>query len=505
MLETYKKQHAKTIIQYLVVDFNGQILETDNVLFDIKNEQNITNINPFFETLIPLLKSENEDYFFNCIHLHLNEKLITADISLKTFNKETYPLITIVDLTSHYKHYQTTAQVRNESVINSEVLELKNSYLKEKEEFKNRFIANFSHELRDPITGIITFSDILKNTQLNDEQLNYLQILKSSSNFLKKMVDDILDISRIEVGKLELTIKPFDIRSLIQDINANYSIRAKEKGLEYFSSIDEKLPAIVGGDALRLRQVLTNLLDNAIKFTEKGNITFNVSLNQIRAQKANVHFEITDTGIGIAPDKLESIFENFTQINNPLSFKGAGLGLAIVKYLVELTRSKISVKSSLGKGSIFSTNINFKIETSKKPHKKDKTLIKEIRSDKKFNILLVEDSEITQLSILKILAKKGQFFLDIVSNANDVIPRIESSEFDLVLMDIKLQDQWGDEIAKKIRKLPEREHKKVPIIALTAKVFSEDLKKYKKAGINDVIKKPFDEISLLNTIGKYLK
>ncbi len=505
MLETYKKQHAKAIIQYIVVDFNGQILESDAILFGNSKEENIVDVSPFFETVIHLLESQDKEYFFNCIHLNLNNKSITADIALKTFNKEKYPLITITDLTSHYKHYQTTAQVRNESVINSEILELKNSYLREKEEFKNTFIANFSHELRDPITGIITFSDILKNTQLDDQQKNYLQILKSSSSFLKKMIDDILDISKIEVGKLQLVLKPFDIRELLKDINASYAIRAKEKGLEYFTSIDEKLPLIVGGDAMRLRQVLTNLLDNAIKFTEKGSVTFNVSLNQVRAQKASVHFEIIDTGIGIAPEKLESIFENFTQVNNPLSFKGSGLGLAIVKYLVELTRSKISVESEVDKGSTFSTNINFRVDSNQKLPTKEEVKIKTIKSDKKYNILLVEDSEITQLSVLKILARKGQFFLDIVSNADEVIPRIENSEFDLVLMDIKLQDQWGDEVAKKIRQLPEREHKRVPIIALTAKVFSEDLKKYKKAGINDVVKKPFDETTLINTISKYLK
>lgn len=505
MLETYKKEHAKAIIQYLVIDFDGQILESDNILFNSTKEQNITDVNPFFETLSTLLEESNKEYFFNCIHLNLNDKSITTDIFLKTFNKEKYPLITITDLTAHYKHYQTTAQVRNESVINSEILELKNGYLREKEEFKNTFIANFSHELRDPITGIITFSDILTNTPLDDEQKNYLQILKSSSSFLKKMIDDILDISKIEVGKLQLVLKPFDIGALLKDINANYSIRAKEKGLNYFSTIDEKLPQIVGGDAMRLRQVLNNLLDNAIKFTEKGSITFNISLNQTRAQKASIHFEIIDTGIGIAPDKLETVFENFTQVNNPLSFKGSGLGLAIVKYLVELTRSKMSVKSELEKGSTFSTNINFRVDSNQKVKVKEELILPSIKSDKKYNILLVEDSEITQLSVLKILARKGQFFLDIVSNADDVIPRIENAEFDLVLMDIKLQDQWGDEIAKKIRQLPEREHKRVPIVAITAKIFSEDLKRYKKAGINDVIKKPFDEVTLINTISKYLK
>lgn len=505
ILETYKKKYTKSIIQSLIVDFNGSILESDNILFNTIKKESIAEISPFFETLISLLKSKNKDYIFHCINLNIKGTNITSDILLKTFDKDNHPLITITDLTSHYIEYQKTAQLKNESLINSEILDLKNSYLKEKEEFKNTFIANFSHELRDPITGIITFSDILVNTKLNSEQQDYLQILRSSSNFLKKMIDDILDISKIEVGKLKLFLQPFDLKTLLKNINANYSIRAKEKGLQYITNFDPKLPNTLGGDPVRLRQVLTNLLDNAIKFTEKGSITFNVSLNQIRAQKANIHFEVIDTGVGIPPEKLDTIFENFTQVNNPISSKGAGLGLAIVKYLVELTNSKISVTSELGVGSTFSTNINFKLETNPKSPTKKEVITSLKKIDRKYNILLVEDSEITQLSILKILAKEGHFFLDIVSNSNDVIPRIENSEFDVVLMDVKLQDKWGDEIIKEIRQLPEREHKKIPIIALTGKVFSDDIKKYKKVGFNDVIKKPFDRVTLINKISKYLK
>ncbi|AUC82702.1 ATP-binding protein [Lacinutrix sp. Bg11-31] len=507
MLEEYKKKYTKVVLQYSILNFNGNVLESDDALFLGFSNKYIGDIHPFFETLTSLLIAEENETIFSCIHLNIVDKTITADIILQTFNDGKNPLLIIHDLTSHYKNYQTTAQVRNESVINSQILELKNTYLKEKESFKNTFIANFSHELRDPLTGILTFTDILSKTNLDLQQKDYVQILNSSSSFLKKMIDDILDISKIESGNLELAIEPFNFHALLEEIKFTYKIIAEQKGLTFRFNFDEKLPKIIGGDAKRLQQVLTNLLDNAVKFTNHGGITFNVSLNQLRAQKASIHFEIIDTGIGIEKENLNKIFTSFTQVSRANEFKGTGLGLAIVKYLVELTKSKISVSSEYGKGSKFSTNINF-ISSSSLTLKESKNKKKSILdTSKKYNILLVEDSEITQLSVLKILASQGHFFLDIATKPDEVITRITSldHEVDLVLMDIKLKEFQGDAIAKQIRKLPERHQKKVPIVAMTAKLYKEDLKRYKKAGIDDVLKKPFNESQLLEIITKNLK
>lgn len=506
MLEQYKKEYSQSVNQYIVVDLDGNILESDNVIFPDVVGKNLSDIHPFFESVHSALLEPNKRHIFSCIHLTNPEnQTIITDIIVKTFDGKQPPLVAILDLTTHYDNYQTTAQVRNESVINSQILELKNEYLQEKEAFKNAFIANFSHELRDPLTGILTFSDILKKTHLNDEQLNYLRVIDSSSTYLKQLIEDILDISKIEAGKLDLVISPFNIKQLLEDIQSVFAIKAQQKGLELITNFNDNLPEIVGGDALRLRQVLSNLLENAIKFTEEGTVTFNASLNQIRAQKASIHFQVKDTGIGIPEDKLEDIFTSFTQLNNSQAYKGAGLGLAIAKHLVSLTHSKISVDSTVGEGSTFSTNINFILDKNQVLKSKKKEVLTAPKSNKKFSILLVEDSEITQLSILKILASRGNYFLDIVTKGEDVIPRIESSEFDLILMDIKLPNSYGDEITKQIRQMPEREHKKIPVIALTARVMKDDLKRYKKAGINDVIQKPFDENTLVSKIEEYLK
>lgn len=508
MLEAYKKKYAKAVIQYSILDNNGLILESDDVLFPKLQDKNIADIHPFFECLLPLLDTENEEYIFSCIHLSYNNTILIADIILQTFDETKSPLLIIHDLTSHYNNYQTSAQIRNESVIHSQILELKNSYLKEKEDFKNAFIANFSHELRDPLTGIITFSDILEKSDLNPEQQEYISILKSSSSFLKYMINDILDLSKIEAGKLDILVEPFNLLDLLENIKRNYAVKAEHSGLEFNYNFDNKLPKIVSGDVLRLRQILTNLLNNAFKFTKTGSVTFNVALNQIRAQKANIHFEIIDTGIGIKTENLDHIFNSFSQIENEnIRKKGAGLGLSISKHLVELlSKSKISVTSEYGKGSTFSTNISFKCSTNLKIDQEPIKKRKALKKDKKYNILLVEDSEITQISVLKILASQKQFFLDIVETSEDTISKITNfdNEFDLVLMDIKLKNNEGDKISRLIRKLPERQHRKIPIIALTAQIYKEDLKRYKKAGINDVIKKPFNESTLLEKITQYL-
>ena len=508
MLKQYKQNYAQSVNQYLIVDFEGNIVESDDVIFNDLEGKHISEIHPFFESLSSVLLEKNQDLVFSCIHLKdQKDNTITTDVILKTFDGKKLPLIVILDLTIHYNNYQTTAQVRNESIINSQILELKNEYLQEKEAFKNAFIANFSHELRDPLTGILTFSDILKNTGLNDEQFNYLKVIDSSTSYLKQLIEDILDISKIESGKAEIILKPFNLHHLLAQIEAIYKVKAQQKGLEFIALFKDNLPEVVGGDELRLRQVLSNLLENAIKFTEEGSVTFSASLNQTRARKANIHFEVKDTGVGIDKEDQDVIFESFKQLDNSHVYKGSGLGLAIAKYFVELSGSTINVDSKLGKGSTFSTNINFILDPEYKNIKTTTEVSKPLDVNKKYNVLLVEDSEITQLSILKILASKGNYFLDIVTKGTDVIPRLtdENTEFDLILMDIKLPNTFGDDIAKQIRQLPEREHKKIPIIALTARVFKDDLKRYKKAGINDVIKKPFDEATLIKKINEYLK
>ena len=510
MLETYRGKYFHPRTQFITIDEKGKVLESDDVLFPLKEGDEISTINLFFEGLATYFDVQEENEInFTCVHLENNTTPeYICDIELKTFANNQPTLVIIHDFTDHYKYYQEVAQSRNESVINSQVLELKNKYLQEKEDFKNTFIANFSHELRNPLTGVTAFSSVLQKTSMTTEQQDYVEVIKSSADHLKNMIGDILEMSKIEVGKLSIEEELFNFHKLIEMLNFTYSVKAKQKNIEFEVIFDEKIPTYIEGDKTRIKQVFENLLENAFKFTKTGKVTFTIKENQRRARKANLNISVKDTGIGIPSEKLELIFNSFTQLNNAQKYPGTGLGLSIVKGLTALMDGKISVESEENVGSTFKININFKYPVnqentsleSKSDIENRNTLSKE-----KYNILLAEDSELAQMAVLKILSQEGHFFLDIISNGEDVIESVIHNEYDLILMDIRMPGTNGDELTKMIRSLPVDNCKTIPILAITANLYDDDKKRYKKMGMNDIVEKPFDETTLLKKIYKYLK
>jgi CheY-like chemotaxis protein len=285
-------------------------------------------------------------------------------------------------------------------------------------------------------------------------------------------------------------------------------VKAKQKNLVFEVDFDEKIPKYIEGDKTRIKQVFENLIENALKFTKTGKVSFSIHANQSRARKVNVNISVNDTGIGIPADKLDAIFNSFTQLNNVQKYAGTGLGLSIVKGLVELMEGKITVESEEGKGSTFKINMNLKYPINQEHASLDSKQDierKNFLSKEKYSVLLAEDSELAQMAVLKILAQEGNFYLDIISNGEDVIESIIHNEYDLILMDIRMPGTHGDELTKMIRSLPVQNCKTIPILALTANLYDTDKKRYKKMGMNDIIEKPFDETTLLKKIYKYLK
>ena len=510
MLETYRGTYFHPRTQFITIDNSGNVLESDNVLFSLKEGDEISTVSAFFEGLSTYFEvNEDNDIKFTCIHLeNKDKKEYTCDIEFKTFAGDKPTLIIIHDFSDHYEYYQQVAQSRNESVINSQVLELQNRYLKEKEDFKNTFIANFSPELRNPLTGITAFCSVLQKTDMTLEQEDYVEVIQASGDHLRNMIGDILEVSKIEVGKLSLHEELFDFHELIEMLEFTYNVKAKQKNIEFEVDFDEKIPKYIEGDKTRFKQVFENLIGNAIKFTKSGKVTFAVHANQSRARKVNVNITVKDTGIGIPADKLDEIFNSFTQLNNSRKFVGTGLGLSIVKGLVELMDGKITVESEEKVGSAFKINMNLKYPINQKGTALEKNLDvdrKNTLSKEKYNVLLAEDSELIQMSVLKILAQEGKFFLDIITNGEDAIESIIHNEYDLILMDIRMPGTHGDELTKMIRSLPVQNCKTVPILALTANLYDTDKKRYKKMGMTDIIEKPFDEKTLLKKIYKHLK
>ena len=510
MLETYREIYFHPRTQFITIDTSGNVLESDDILFKLKKGDDISSVSLFFKGLSAYFDVDEEnDIKFTCIHLENNDRQeYTCDIEFKTFAGAQPTLIIIHDFSEHYKYYQEVAQSRNESVINSQILELKNKYLKEKEDFKNTFIANFSHELRNPLTGVTAFCSVLQKTDMTPEQQDYVEVIKSSADHLRNMIGDILEVSKIEVGKLSLHEELFDFHELIDMLEFTYSVKAKQKNIEFEIDFDKKIPRYIESDKTRIKQILENLIENALKFTSSGKITVLIKENQRRARKVNLSISVQDTGIGIPDEKLVLIFNSFTQLNNSRKFVGTGLGLSIVKGLVELMDGKITVESKVKEGSTFKININLRYPINQEAtslETKSDIERKNYLSKEKYNILLAEDSELAQMAVLKILAQEGNFFLDIITNGEDVIESVIHNEYDMILMDIRMPGTHGDELTKMIRSLPVQNCKTIPILALTANLYDADKKRYKKMGMNDIIEKPFDESTLLKKIYKHLK
>ncbi len=504
MLDNYKKKYHKHNFQYILIDDYGNVIESDDTLFFIKRHCKIQNIHPFFEILENLNIIKNECFEFSCIHIEFKTNTFITDITIYS-EKSNENLIVIEDLTKHYNNYQLTAQTRNESIINSQVLELKNEYLLEKEAFKNNFIANFSHQLRNPITASIIFSELLIDSDLSSDQKNYINIIKSANRDLKNRIEDVLDLSKIESGKLILVDKVFSLEELLNELIEAYKHLITKKNLEFNYILDPKLPEYLNGDSYRLKQIVGNLLDNAIKFTKKGSINLSVSLNYERANKANIQIAVSDTGIGIHPENHELIFVRFKKFPSVIeNNNGIGLGLSIVRYLVLKMNGNINVESEVNGGSKFTCNISFKLTRYNKSLKNK--LVEDLKGNlaSKQSILLVENAELIQLSVLKIIANEGGFYLNIITNGNDVVPHIINHNVDLILLSNTIEGFSAMDITTSIRNLS-KEYRKTPIVVISSEVFKEDLKRFKQAGANAILPKPFDKKSLLEKIYKYVK
>ncbi len=368
-------------------------------------------------------------------------------------------------------------------------------------EAKEMFLSVMSHEIRTPLNAVIGMTHLLLDNDPKVSQIDDLNILKFSAENLLNIINDILDFTKIETGNLMLESIPMDIKALAADIISSLQVNASKKG-NTLKLLVSDLPEQVLGDKTRLYQILMNLLGNAIKFTGHGTVELKISLASQDDVQAVIHFEITDTGIGIPEDKLSYIFETFTQAKTDISRKygGTGLGLAITKKLVKLYQSDIIVESVEGKGTTFSFTIAFDKLTTEAKHKQ---VTDEISAYAGKSILVVDDNEINILIAKRILSKWG-FVLDFASNGQEAIQKLMVQEFDLVFMDIKMPGIDGFETSSIIRELPGAYYQRVPIIALTASTLQDEYVKFKASGMNGHILKPFKPDEIKDVITRFI-
>ncbi|WP_162846956.1 PAS domain-containing hybrid sensor histidine kinase/response regulator [Mucilaginibacter gracilis] len=369
---------------------------------------------------------------------------------------------------------------------------------------KSQFLSTMSHEIRTPMNAVIGFTNLLLQKNPSPEQLEYLNVLKFSGDNLLVLINDILDFSKIEEGKIEFEMADFSVEDLVNNVRQALLHRANEKGLKLKLIIDKDVADAVVGDQVRLGQILTNLINNAIKFTSKGKVTISAVLESRDHQNTVIDFEIADTGIGIAKDKITSVFERFTQASSDTTrkFGGTGLGLAITKKLIELQGGSIHVESEPGVGSAFKFRLTFKNGSNDLIKNKPRLVQPVSRSLKGVKVLMAEDNEINVM-LIKQFMKLWEIEYDIVSNGLEAIAKVQANDYDMIFMDLQMPEMDGYEAASAIRNLDGEKFKLIPIIALTASAMLDIKDKAFEAGMNDYISKPFNPDDLHQKIENY--
>jgi len=361
---------------------------------------------------------------------------------------------------------------------------------------KQQFLSNMSHEIRTPMNAIIGFTKVVLKTELSAKQKEYLTAIKMSGDALIVLINDILDLAKVDAGKMTFEQVPFKMAQSISAMLHLFETKIQEKNLELVKEYAAEIPEVLLGDPVRLHQIILNLVSNAVKFTNEGKITVSVRLLNEDDKKVTIEFAVTDTGIGIPENKIEKIFDNFQQASSGTSrlYGGTGLGLAIVKQLVEPQGGSIKVESKIDKGSTFSFTLSF--DKTTEAAESETTFTERSPEPINIKVLVVEDIALNQL-LMKTLLDDFGFQRDVVSNGKIAIEKLQIQSYDIILMDLQMPEMNGFEATEYIRN---KLNSKIPIIALTADVTTVDLEKCKAVGMNDYIAKPVDERLLYSKI-----
>ncbi len=436
-------------------------------------------------------------------HSYLDLQLSNTAIETAIFSLIAFSLLSRV-YNQQVKNYEQELENKNydlAAVIKNLDFTLESA--QEASKAKSLFLANMSHEIRTPMNGMLSLVQVLRTTKLDEKQLEYLQSVDRAGEILMGLIDDLLDLSRIESGRLDLNIKEFKLWDFLEDILLQVEHLFDEKDIYFNVEIDDALPSCLITDDARLKQVVINLINNAVKFTSHGEVNFIINGDKADDGKFNLHIEVSDTGMGIPEDKMDSIFMPFQQLSPTRIYnKGVGLGLPISKKIIDALGGKINIDSVVGQGSCFTIDFIFLIsEKSESTKEKEKEKENTNSSLAPMTILLVEDDQISRLAIHTWLKDKGHKII-IAENGKKAVDYLQKNDVDVILMDVHMPEMDGVQATKLIK---ENVLSSAPIIGMTASVMNDERKIYIKAGMDVLVEKPVKFEILMAIIKDKLK
>ena len=507
---TQQLKQEKSVGQ-LIIDFEQLSDFLKSGLINLENTAQVDSVKAIFSGTNLHLKNVlvKEDAFRENLNATIFKNAVTGtDVIQKFFWVSLLIILFIVGVLV----YNIYKMVNYEN----EILEARERAMK-LAQVKSRFLSNMSHEIRSPLTAIMGFNEIIDKIETDPEKKNYLHAIKTSSEHLLSTVNDVLDFSKLDAGKLKLEKQQFFIATAIQEVAfALSTTSAAKKGIkvETVIELDQKLS--VKGDLFRLKQILYNLLSNAVKFTEKGGVTIIANISGTSGNQVMVKIAVADSGIGIPNDQIKTVFEEFTQVtnnstskDNRRAIKGTGLGLSICKMLVELQGGTIGVESKLNQGSVFTFAIPYEVANDQVDNQveieKEPNVMNQLPASSLIGkrVLVVEDNDVN-IMLLTMLLKKVGIVYDIAKDGEKGLQLFKDNQYDVILTDINVPKLTGDELASIVRQDVDTNKRAIPIVGLTATIVQDDLDDYINAGINEVLVKPFKQDELYAIIEKYV-
>lgn len=502
MFEEIRNKYLYNKTQIIKLDKQGIVKASDDLIYSINLETSITEFHPFFETIVSLIDLDNEDFTFSCIHLNIDSDPKTLDIIFNSGTKESNPFLILFDFTDHYNNFQNIAQEKNESILSFHLAELKNQQLESEKSFKNKFLANVSHDLRTPISASLWFVNMLEKSEINPAQKEMIELLKETQNHIKELVDDILDLSKIEMGEIRIHNSSFDFIEMINHIKKIISPKAKARLLDLKVVVSENSPKFVIGDKTRIIQIIINLLDNAIKFTKKGSVSLSISVKEQIDDVVKIVIKVADTGTGIKANEKDEVFQSFKKLHDSKKIDGSGLGLSIVSNLLDLMGGTIDYETELNVGTTF--EIELPLLLNKSLYNGEK-LFEYIEISEKLNVLIVEDDEINQLLLMKVLLNHGGFNINVANNGFQALEMIEKNPYDLIFMDEEMPQMNGIKTTSIIRSNTNNKINEIPIVGVSGHMIKIEKGIYDALGFNGYILKPFKKEEVYEVIYTVLK